>query len=636
MKLASIALLLGLLWARPADAEVFAIIVTNNHSSQLGRPDLRYADDDGAKYYEVFSMLAPAANVHLLSELDRDTLGLFPHLATVARPPTTKAVITAAADIAKRSKAAIAAGKPVEVYFVFAGHGDVDRGTGFLELSDGSFTSAQVDQYVLSGIPATRTHVILDSCNSFFVINARKPGGRRFATPNDLTDAFAKKLPHVGVFLSTSAEQEVYEWSELQSGIFSHAVRSGLLGAADVDRDGNVSYKELHGFVTIAAAKVKNPMYRPQVFSRGPAGKNETSLVALKGLDAVGVTVGPQRTRLTVRDRDQLPWIDAHVEQGSTIEMRIPRHAVDGGTIEELGTDKTVTARWSIPAATAPLATLARAEQVAEARGPQNMLRMLFEEPFGPGAMGRIDEYLGPSQVFGVTQDDAERMDLLLGAVSDQQRSQRLVGGAALLTLGAFYSGGYLYLRNEFKRDPSIPADPTFDPKQTLPKELDYAMLGLGSVMMLVGAIELLRISDGEKIHRDYRRRMALRRGDDSAIVADTERRLYDLASRHARRRKYAEYAGWGIAALSAGLILATETRSVNSESDRAVRATGRFVGAFGVSMGALVIVLSRVIRTPEERIIGLWHGDPSIRRIPRVGFSPTNGGGMVVLGGTF
>jgi len=42
----------------------------------------------------------------------------------------------------------------------------------------------------------------------------------------------------VGVFLSTSAESEVFGWSELQSGVFSHAVRSGLMGAADANHDG--------------------------------------------------------------------------------------------------------------------------------------------------------------------------------------------------------------------------------------------------------------------------------------------------------------------------------------------------------------------------------------------------------------
>ncbi len=66
---------------------VFALIVTNNHSPELARPDLRYADDDGAKYYELFRMSAPEENTHLLTELDPDTEKLFPGLGAKTPPP---------------------------------------------------------------------------------------------------------------------------------------------------------------------------------------------------------------------------------------------------------------------------------------------------------------------------------------------------------------------------------------------------------------------------------------------------------------------------------------------------------------------------------------------------------------------
>ncbi len=112
---------------------------------------------------------------------------------------------------------------------------------------------------MLKSIPSTRSHVILDSCNSFFVLNARKPGGQRLAVTAEAAKSLSDRLPNVGVFLSTSAEAEVFEWSELQSGIFSHAVRSGLLGGADADGDGEVSYDELRGFIEVASQKVKTP-----------------------------------------------------------------------------------------------------------------------------------------------------------------------------------------------------------------------------------------------------------------------------------------------------------------------------------------------------------------------------------------
>ncbi|HWM85851.1 MAG TPA: hypothetical protein VNO33_08430, partial [Kofleriaceae bacterium] len=55
--------------ASAAPADIFAIIVTSNRTEQLGRPELQYADDDGVRYYELFSMIAPRANLFLLTEL---------------------------------------------------------------------------------------------------------------------------------------------------------------------------------------------------------------------------------------------------------------------------------------------------------------------------------------------------------------------------------------------------------------------------------------------------------------------------------------------------------------------------------------------------------------------------------------
>jgi hypothetical protein len=70
--------------ARPAEAghTAYALIVTNNHSGALGRPDLQYAPDDGARYYELFSTLAPADHITLLTEFDRDSARLFPALVS--------------------------------------------------------------------------------------------------------------------------------------------------------------------------------------------------------------------------------------------------------------------------------------------------------------------------------------------------------------------------------------------------------------------------------------------------------------------------------------------------------------------------------------------------------------------------
>src|SRR5260370_4200525 len=263
--------------ATPPERTVLALIVTNNGGGGLGRPDLHYADDDGAKYYEVFRTIATEDATFLLTHFDRDTDRLFAHLRGKAQTPDGAHVDAASRELAQRARSALALGKSVDFYFVFAGHGDVDQGQGFIELADGHLTGDDLEA-LLKSIPSTRSHVILDSCNSFFVLGARKAGGQHFATSEDAARKLSERLPNVGLFLSTSADGKVFEWSELQSGIFSHAVRSGLAGAADANGDGIVSYAELRAFVNVASPVVRNPAYRPQVFARAPGGRDGAAL----------------------------------------------------------------------------------------------------------------------------------------------------------------------------------------------------------------------------------------------------------------------------------------------------------------------------------------------------------------------
>ncbi|MEN9581538.1 MAG: hypothetical protein RJA70_4547, partial [Pseudomonadota bacterium] len=209
-----------------AEPKLFAVVIGNNKSLNARRPDLHYADDDAARYFQILQTMAPE-RVSLLSEFDRDTRRLFPEVESQAQRATRAGLLALGQSLKQQVSAANAAGHETELYFVFAGHGDVAQGEGFVELADARLTSSDLEQW-LRAIPFTRAHVILDSCNSFFMLGVRKPGGRHFATSEDAARSLSSKLPNVGVFLSTSAEGEAFEWSEIQSGIFSHVVRSGL------------------------------------------------------------------------------------------------------------------------------------------------------------------------------------------------------------------------------------------------------------------------------------------------------------------------------------------------------------------------------------------------------------------------
>jgi hypothetical protein len=375
----------------PPEPAELVLIVASNRGARAGRAPLQYADDDGAKYHEVFATIAGEANTILLTDFDRDTARLFPALLDKVRSPTRAQLDLAADKLARRSAELRRAGRAVRFHFVFAGHGDVDGGRGFLELADGAFTADDLLQ-LLRTVDATESHVILDSCNSFFVVNPRKPGGARFPTPRDAAEALARRLPNVGVFLSTSAQAEVYEWSELQSGVFSHAVRSGLLGAADANRDGRVTYEELAAFVETAVAAIKNPNFRPKVFARGPNGEDERAILDLPLARTALVVDEPGPVRLAVRDVEGLRWLDAHAEAGSVLRLWFPasvagRLEVDRLSVHEEGVH--VDASLSLPESDAPprLASLRPSATLVAMRGPGEIFQALFARPYGPSAL---------------------------------------------------------------------------------------------------------------------------------------------------------------------------------------------------------------------------------------------------------
>src|SRR5690348_13179909 len=107
---------------------------------------------------------------------------------------------------------------------------------------------------------------------------------RMTSTPRDMEFGFTKRHPNVGMFLSTSSEQDVYEWSTLESGIFSYEVRSGLSGAADADADGKASYAELGGYIESANRGLVSQQFRPHVYYRGPGGEKTADLLASRTL----------------------------------------------------------------------------------------------------------------------------------------------------------------------------------------------------------------------------------------------------------------------------------------------------------------------------------------------------------------
>jgi hypothetical protein len=590
----------------------FALVVTNNRGGALGRPDLQYADDDGARYYELFVTLAPADHVTLLTEFDRDTARLLPAQVAIASAPSRGRVVAAAAAIAAQVAAAERGGDTVDFYFVFAGHGDVQHGRGFLQLIDGAFDAADLEALVGS-VRATHTHIILDSCNSFFVVNPRRPGGRRFATPADAAAGLARLLPGVGVFVSTSAEAEVFEWSALQSGVFSHAVRSGLAGAADANHDGAISYNELRAFVDTATAEIKNSAFRPKVYARGPGGDDQAAIVAPSDRGRRLTLDAARPIRLTIRDRDELPWLDLYKEVGAPLTLRLPAAAASADEHDPQGRMRR---RELPPGVTEPARTvlddLPLAAAPPAARAVDEPFHALFTRPFGPAALARYEAERAaePPPVFGIARDDVVRLGQLLDEVDDAQAQRRHVAAgywfvsAGVELAGAGFASGSLRQRSP--------------------------LIGVGLAFGALGAVTLIRPQSASM-------REALVRGlaagrDPAHVVAEVDDRLHAAARTARALRIRTRWAGAICVALAAGAYIADRADGYRlSDGDPYYNP---LIASF-LAIGAIRF-LDSFNDSPIERTTRLWDHEPSLAGTARFALVPAAGGAALALGGRF
>jgi hypothetical protein len=250
----------------------FALIVGVNRSVDTEVAQLRYADDDAARYLDLFRSLG--ARSYVLTRPDANTQRLYPQVAAEALLPTQgdfdKATALLAADVDQARRR----GVKTILYFVYAGHGNVKEGRGYLALEDSRIDAADLEDRVLTRIHSDQTHLIVDACYSYFLTLERGPGGKRHDIHGFSQFGGLAQRENVGLLLSTSSARESHEWSGVESGVFSHEVRSGLYGAADVDGNGRVSYREMAAFIDRANGSIANARFRPDVYAHPPKGSD--------------------------------------------------------------------------------------------------------------------------------------------------------------------------------------------------------------------------------------------------------------------------------------------------------------------------------------------------------------------------
>jgi hypothetical protein len=317
-----------------AHPRTYAVVVAQNRSLDPGVRPLQYADDDGVKNWELLSLYTDHSSLFVV--VDEETARLHPEAAHHAEVPERAAILERLAEYNRQMVADIARGDEPELFFVYAGHGDVDaNGQGYINLHDGKLTRAELYREIIAPSKARFVHVIIDACKSYFMVNARGSGrwvDDRVPPSDDQSDAQVKafleeeqleRYPRAGVIVATSGDQETHEWSRYQGGILSHELRSALAGAADVNGDGRVEYSELRAFLGAANARVKNPEARLEVFSRPPALDRHHPLVDLRAAQAGRfLHFAPQLTgRFHIEDDRGVRYADLNKEGGAAFDV---------------------------------------------------------------------------------------------------------------------------------------------------------------------------------------------------------------------------------------------------------------------------------------------------------------------------
>lgn len=299
-------LLLGLSHSAQAAPVSYAIIVGNNAPPERGATEeylqpLHYADDDAIRYYQLFSKIG---NARLFSVLDTNTQRRYPQLAALSAPPSLDNLLQAVADYASSMSADRARGDQPIFYFIFSGHGAQDKeGGSFLALEGASLTQDILYDEILARLPSTYSHVIVDACHAGGVVGIRggffadEVEGRTKTLSAKESQAILStrrlaRFPQVGVILASSLGQEAHEWSEVESGVFTHELLSGLLGPADVNRDEKIEYTEIQAFVAAANRNIKDPRAVPQIVVRAPKSNQNVALMSLAAVRSQRVLKG--------------------------------------------------------------------------------------------------------------------------------------------------------------------------------------------------------------------------------------------------------------------------------------------------------------------------------------------------------
>ncbi len=233
----------------PTGTRRVALIVGANDGGP-GRARLRYAGSDARSFAQVL------AEIGGISQRD----------AIVLIDPSPRQLVAGFTKAQQRVQQARGRGESVQFIFYYSGHAD-DLG---LQLGDEALGYPRL-RGLIDSVPAQVRLGLLDSCSSGAFV--RRKGGRMrppLATDNAGIEGHA-------YLTSSSAEEAAQESDRIGGSFFTHYLVSGLRGAADVNRDRQVTLHEAYRFAfdeTLASTettlgRAQHPVYDIQLVGTG-------------------------------------------------------------------------------------------------------------------------------------------------------------------------------------------------------------------------------------------------------------------------------------------------------------------------------------------------------------------------------
>ncbi|MEN0060970.1 MAG: caspase family protein [Myxococcota bacterium] len=213
----------------PAALVRLAVVISANEGLTTDVP-LRYADDDGDRVADVLRALGDVSSEHLFRVPEADV----------------DAVTDALGEAVLRASALRREGRTTELVVYYTGHAS-SRGlhlAGDVLPIPSLKTAARV-------VPADRRVFIVDACQAGTMLRSK---GATLVAVSDAPalpgESPAYDPPADEAWIaSTGAEELAFEVEQRRGALFTHFFVSGARGAADDNRDGQVTLHELYGFV---------------------------------------------------------------------------------------------------------------------------------------------------------------------------------------------------------------------------------------------------------------------------------------------------------------------------------------------------------------------------------------------------